>query len=61
MPPRAQLKMSDDEIREFIEQNQLKLQRERRTDLTIFSPRASGMGTSATKASAWNGRKSATI
>ena len=44
MPPRAQLKMSDDEIRESIEQNQLKLQRERRTDLTIFSPRASGMG-----------------
>lgn len=44
MPPRAQLKMSDDEIRESIEQNQLRLQRERRTDLTIFSPRASGMG-----------------
>ena len=36
--------MSDDEIRESIEQNQLKLQRERGTDLTIFSPRASGMG-----------------
>ncbi len=44
MPSRARLKMSDDEIRESIEQNQLKLQRERGTDLTIFSPRASGMG-----------------
>ena len=44
MPPRAALKMSDDEIRESIEQNQLKLQRERGTDITIFSPRASGMG-----------------
>jgi 4-oxalmesaconate hydratase len=44
LPPRASLKMSDDEIRESIEHNQLKLQRERGTDLTIFSPRASGMG-----------------
>jgi len=44
MPSRASLKMSDDEIRESIEQNQLKLQRERGTNLTIFSPRASGMG-----------------
>src|SRR6516164_92108 len=44
MPSRASLKLSDDEIRESIEQNQLKLQRERGTDLTIFSPRASGMG-----------------
>jgi 4-oxalmesaconate hydratase len=52
MPARAQLKMSDDEIRESIEQNQLKLQKDRGTDLTIFSPRASGMGaiTSATRA-----------
>jgi 4-oxalmesaconate hydratase len=44
MPSRASLKMGDDEIRESIESNQLKLQRERGTDLTIFSPRASGMG-----------------
>jgi 4-oxalmesaconate hydratase len=44
MPSRASLKMSDDEIRESIEKNQLKLQRERGTNLTIFSPRASGMG-----------------
>jgi 4-oxalmesaconate hydratase len=44
MPSRASLKMSDDEIRDSIEGNQLKLQRERGTNLTIFSPRASGMG-----------------
>ncbi len=36
--------ISDDEIRESIESNQLRLQRERGTDLTIFSPRASWMG-----------------
>jgi 4-oxalmesaconate hydratase len=36
--------ISDDEIRESIESNQLKLQRQRGTDLTIFSPRASAMG-----------------
>jgi 4-oxalmesaconate hydratase len=34
----------DDEIRESLEANQLRLQRERGTDLTIFSPRAGGMG-----------------
>jgi 4-oxalmesaconate hydratase len=33
----------DDEIRESIESNQLKLQRERGADLTLFSPRASAM------------------
>jgi 4-oxalmesaconate hydratase len=44
MPSRASLKMSDDEIRESLEGAQLKFQRERGTDLTIFSPRASGMG-----------------
>jgi 4-oxalmesaconate hydratase len=44
LPARASLKISDDEIREGIEGAQLKLQRERGTDLTIFSPRASGMG-----------------
>src|SRR4029079_5470438 len=44
LPPRAGLKMSDDEIRESIEGAQLKFQKERGTDLTIFSPRASGMG-----------------
>jgi 4-oxalmesaconate hydratase len=35
---------SDDEIRQSIETNQLKLQRERGADLTLFSPRASAMG-----------------
>ena len=44
LPPRAGLKMSDDEIRESLEANQIKLQKERGTDVTIFSPRASGMG-----------------
>ena len=44
LPSRASLKISDDEIRAGIEPNQLRLQRERGTDLTIFSPRASGMG-----------------
>ena len=34
----------DDEIRESLEGAQLKLQRDRGTDLTIFSPRASWMG-----------------
>jgi 4-oxalmesaconate hydratase len=43
-PSRANLKISDDQIRESIETGQLKLQRERGTDLTIFSPRAAGMG-----------------
>ena len=35
--------ISDDEIRETIESNQLKLIRERGADMTIFSPRASAM------------------
>jgi 4-oxalmesaconate hydratase len=38
------LHISDDEIRESIEGAQLAFQRERGTDLTIFSPRASAMG-----------------
>src|SRR5437773_3675197 len=38
------LNITDDQIRESIERNQLKLQRERGTDLTLFSPRASWMG-----------------
>ena len=36
--------ISDDEIRDSLEGAQLKLQKERGTDLTIFSPRASWMG-----------------
>lgn len=35
--------ISDDEIRESIDNNQLRLQRERGADVTIFSPRASAM------------------
>ena len=34
---------SDDEIREIIENNQLRYIKERGGDITIFSPRASGM------------------
>ena len=37
------VRISDDQIRESLENAQLKLQRERGTDLTIFSPRASAM------------------
>jgi 4-oxalmesaconate hydratase len=37
-------RISDDAIRDSLEKAQLKLQRERGTDLTIFSPRASAMG-----------------
>lgn len=36
--------LTDDAIRESIELNQMRLQKERGTDLTIFSPRASWMG-----------------
>jgi 4-oxalmesaconate hydratase len=36
--------IADDQIRDSLENAQLKLQRERGTDLTIFSPRASAMG-----------------
>lgn len=38
------LNITDDQIRDSIKNNQLKLQQERGTDLTIFSPRASWMG-----------------
>jgi len=37
-------RVSDDEIRETLETNQLRLQRERGADITLFSPRASAMG-----------------
>jgi 4-oxalmesaconate hydratase len=40
----ALARIADDQIRESLEQAQLRLQRERGTDLTIFSPRASAMG-----------------
>ncbi|MEO6651966.1 MAG: amidohydrolase family protein [Ilumatobacteraceae bacterium] len=38
------LAISDDELRDSLENNQLRLQRERDIDLTLFSPRASWMG-----------------
>ena len=40
----ARPEISDDQIRESLESAQLKFQRERGTDITIFSPRASAMG-----------------
>ncbi len=43
-PTPASLKISDDEFRESVEKNQLRLQVERGTHVTVFSPRASGMG-----------------
>ena len=42
-PNPKSLKISDDALIESIEKNQLKLMRERGSDLTIFSPRASFM------------------
>jgi 4-oxalmesaconate hydratase len=44
VPAKGMLGISDEEIRASLEGAQLKLQRERGTDLTIFSPRAMGMG-----------------
>jgi len=44
LPPPATPAISDDEIRDSIEANQLRLQRARGADMTIFSPRASAMG-----------------
>jgi 4-oxalmesaconate hydratase len=41
---KGEIDISDDQIRESLEGAQLLLQRERGTDLTIFSPRASAMG-----------------
>ena len=43
LPPPADADISDDQIRESIENNQLRLIRERGADMTIFSPRASAM------------------
>ncbi|MEO6278624.1 amidohydrolase family protein [Roseateles sp.] len=42
-PLASQLHISDDELRESIETNQLKKMQERGSDLTVFSPRASFM------------------
>ena len=41
MPKASELKITDDELRESIEANQLRVMNERGLDLTIFSPRAS--------------------
>lgn len=43
-PAKDSLIISDDEIRDSIEGAQLRIQRERGTNLTVFSPRAGGMG-----------------
>ena len=43
VPAKGELNISDDELRESLELNQLKLLRERGSDMTIFSPRASAM------------------
>jgi 4-oxalmesaconate hydratase len=43
LSPAEPAKVTDDQISESLENAQLKLQRERGTDLTIFSPRASTM------------------
>lgn len=43
-PKAADFEVDENEMREKLEAAQLKLQRERGSDLTIFSPRAVGMG-----------------
>lgn len=43
-PSKGSLGITDDELRESVEGAQIRLQRERGTDLTLFSPRAAGMG-----------------
>jgi len=43
-PAKGSLHVTDDEIRQSVEKAQIRLQRERGTDLTLFSPRAAGMG-----------------
>lgn len=42
-PDPAALRIGDDDIRETIEQNQLRLMNDRGSDVTVFSPRASFM------------------
>src|SRR5215831_8612015 len=43
MPKPWELRISDDELHESIEANQLRFMKERGSDITIFSPRASFM------------------
>ena len=44
LPDPASLAISDDDYRASVAEKQLKLQRDRGTDVTILSPRAAGMG-----------------
>src|SRR5258705_12794876 len=44
LPSPSSVKISDEEFRASVEGNQLRIQRELGTTLTLFSPRASGMG-----------------
>ncbi len=60
-PRTSDLKIGDDELRESVQNAQIRIQRERGTDVTVFSPRASFMAhhvgdarTSATWASICN-------
>ena len=56
LPVPAPTAISDDEIRDSIESNQLRVQSERGTDMTLFSPRASSMEhhvTDPATAAAW--------
>jgi len=41
---KGNINVSDDEIRDTIANNQLKMQQDRGTDVTIFSPRQAGWG-----------------
>ena len=41
---KSPLYITDDQIRESVEGSQIRVQRERGTDVTLFSPRAAGMG-----------------
>lgn len=43
LQPDPGVAVSDDEIRDTLENNQIRIQRERGVDLTLFSPRAGGM------------------
>src|SRR5579883_1425282 len=43
-PTKGKLNISDEQIKASLENSQVKQQRERGTDLTIFSPQASAMG-----------------
>jgi 4-oxalmesaconate hydratase len=44
LPSPSSIAISDDAFRESVINNQIRIQKERGTNLTIFSPRASGMG-----------------